>query len=56
MPSLEDMQMVGETCSRYEAVGQGEFRSCETCIHWTGEEKMCDLDIYWTQFTSLDQT
>ncbi|HHY09000.1 MAG TPA: hypothetical protein GX528_00385 [Firmicutes bacterium] len=56
MPSLEDMQMVGETCSRYEPLNEHSERSCANCHHWQGEKKMCELDIYWSQFTSLDQT
>ncbi len=58
MPSLSDLQMVGGTCSEYQSTLQalnGE-RSCANCDHWLGEEEMCELDIFWEQLTSLDQT
>ena len=56
MPSLEEMQMVGETCPEYDAVDDGEQRSCASCQHWVGDEEMCELDIFFDQLTSLDQT
>lgn len=56
MPSLSDLKMVGEGCSEYEPTGAGEVRSCHSCEHWSGEETMCALDIFWEQLTSLDQT
>ncbi len=58
MPSLSDLQMVGGTCGEYEAAAQApaEERSCANCSHWLGEEEMCELDIFWEQLTSLDQT
>jgi len=56
VPSLEEMQMVGETCPEYDAVDDGEQRSCASCQHWVGDEEMCELDIFFDQLTSLDQT
>lgn len=56
MPSLSDMQMVGETCSAYEEEQHDAERSCASCVHWKGEEETCELDIFWEQLTSLDQT
>lgn len=56
MPSLSDLVMVGEGCHSYSPVREKVQRSCESCEHWAGEEKMCNLDIFWEQLTSLDQT
>jgi len=56
MPSLSDLKMVGEGCSEYESAEIGGERSCQSCQHWAGGEGMCALDIFWEQFTSLDQT
>lgn len=56
MPSTEQMKLVGETCSEFEAVLHDVSRSCETCVHWGGESEMCGLDIFSDQLTSLDQT
>ncbi|MDI9441449.1 MAG: hypothetical protein GX101_03390 [Firmicutes bacterium] len=56
MPSLSDLEMVGQTCSSYQASQWAEERSCASCTHWLGEEEMCELDIFWDQLTSLDQT
>ncbi len=56
MPSLMDMRMVGETCSQYDAETEEAQRSCESCLHWKGEDDTCELDIFWEQLTSLDQT
>lgn len=57
MPSLEDMRMVGETCSEYDPEADEELdRSCASCLHWEGEARACGLDIFWEQLTSLDQT
>lgn len=56
MPSLMEMRLVGQTCSAYEAQTEDVERSCDSCQHWKGEEEMCELDIFWDQLTSLDQT
>lgn len=56
MPSREQMKLVGETCSQYDAEQEEVTRSCHTCNHWAGEESMCELDIFLEQLTSLDQT
>jgi hypothetical protein len=56
MPSLMEMRLVGQTCSAYEAQAEDVERSCDSCQHWKGEEEMCELDIFWDQLTSLDQT
>ncbi len=56
MPSLEEMRMVGESCSQYEPVDDNLERSCGSCQHWGGEDEMCELDIFFDQLTSLDQT
>lgn len=56
MPSLSEMRMVGRTCSAYEPEAEDVERSCETCVHWAGEEEDCSLDIFWEQLTNLDQT
>lgn len=56
MPSTEQMKLVGETCSEFDAALDNVSRSCETCVHWGGEEGMCGLDIFLEQLTSLDQT
>ena len=56
MPSLSDLKMVGEGCSEYDPTEEETERSCHSCQHWSGGEGMCELDIFWEQFTSLDQT
>lgn len=56
MPSKKQMLSVGQSCSEYEPEDQPILRSCESCAHWTGEDKMCKLDIFVEQLTSLDQT
>lgn len=56
MPSLMEMRLVGHTCSVYDAEAEDVERSCESCLHWKGEEEQCELDIFWDQLTSLDQT
>lgn len=56
MPNREEMKMVGQSCSEYDAVGDDVVRSCESCTHWEGEKEMCALDIFFDQLTSLDQT
>ncbi len=56
MPSWEEMRMVGESCSAYEAVGENVERSCGSCEHWVNDEEMRELDIFLDQLTSLDQT
>jgi len=56
MPSLTDMRMVGQTCSEYDAELEDVERSCESCLHWKGEKETCELDIFYDQLTSLDQT
>lgn len=56
MPSLMDMRMVGQTCSQYDAELENVERSCESCVHWEGEREACELDIFYEQLTSLDQT
>ena len=48
MPSWEEMRMVGETCSQYEAADDGLERSCGSCEHWVDDEEMCELDIFST--------
>lgn len=56
MPSLEQMQSVGESCSKYDQAEETDERSCATCEHWAGDDSMCELDIFLTQLESLDQT
>jgi len=56
MPSVIEMRHVGQTCSAYDAEDNPEERSCESCVHWAGEKEDCELDIFWDQLTSLDQT
>jgi len=56
MPSLEEMRMVGESCSEYDAISSNVQRSCESCHHWAGDEEKCQLDLFFEQLTSLDQT
>ncbi|HHT35574.1 MAG: hypothetical protein ACE3NC_02455 [Candidatus Wallacebacter cryptica] len=56
MPSKQQMLLVGQTCSEYERADENAERSCESCMHWTGEQSMCELDIFLEQLTSLDQT
>lgn len=56
MPSLEDLSMVGTTCSAYDAEADDVERSCASCLHWEGEQEACALDLFWEQLTSLDQT
>ncbi|NLM40652.1 MAG: hypothetical protein GX205_11435 [Firmicutes bacterium] len=56
MPSLEQMRMVGESCTEYDAISSEVERSCASCSHWDGEEEMCALDIFLEQLTNLDQT
>ncbi|NLY10107.1 MAG: hypothetical protein GX020_00210 [Firmicutes bacterium] len=58
MPSKEQLEAVGQTCSEYVAVSTDEnlTRSCETCQRWGGEEVMCQLDIFLEQLVNLDQT
>lgn len=56
MPSLMEMRLVGQTCSAYEAEDENVERSCESCLHWENEKDACELDIFWDQLTSLDQT
>lgn len=56
MPSKEQLKSVGQSCSEYSEDGQDEVRSCETCDHWSGGSEMCNLDIFFEQLESLDQT
>ena len=64
MPSLDEMMAVGQSCSEYAPTHWSprssrpdpEEISCETCVHWQGEDEMCDLDIYEEQLLNLDQT
>ncbi len=56
MPSKQQLLLVGQTCSEYERETENVERSCESCVHWTGEGSMCELDIFLDQLTSLDQT
>lgn len=56
MPSKDQMRSVGESCSEYDASSSQNFRSCETCNHWAGEQRMCNLDIFIEQLQNLDQT
>lgn len=39
MPSLEEMRMVGESCSQYEPVDDNLERSCGSCQHWGARMK-----------------
>jgi len=55
MPSKEQMLSLGESCSEFERVEQAKIRSCESCVHWEGDERMCRLDIFIEQLQSLDQ-
>jgi len=56
VPSLMEMRQVGLTCSAYDAEDVDSERSCESCVHWKGEQEACELDIFWEQLTNLDQT
>lgn len=58
MPSKEQLKSVGESCSEYSeaSLNDVDLRSCESCAHWAGGSEMCDLDIFFEQLTSLDQT
>ena len=56
MPSKEQIDAVGESCSAYDSVDENAKRSCESCEHWRGESKMCALDIFTEQLVNLDQT
>ncbi|NMB26050.1 MAG: hypothetical protein GX986_11015, partial [Firmicutes bacterium] len=64
MPNQDEMMAVGQSCSEYSPIQRGplaskpapEDISCENCMHWQGEEDMCELDIYEEQLLNLDQT
>jgi hypothetical protein len=64
MPNLEEMRAVGQNCTEYTPIHWGpkasrrepEAISCATCVHWQGEEEMCELDIFEEQLLNLDQT
>ncbi|NMB45007.1 MAG: hypothetical protein GX998_01190 [Firmicutes bacterium] len=64
MPSLGEMMAVGQSCTEYTPTQWGPRASrpdpeeigCENCVHWQGEDEMCDLDIYEEQLLNLDQT